>query len=500
MKIRINYPTRVDNPVTYNHFVTTTNNRCDVKQIVNPDSLTIAYNQAIREAIKDGYDILVLAHDDIRLEKDWDIKLNKHFEDDVYDILGFAGSAKINQNLIWWQEKQYLAGIVEHQQEINGKLKKYKTKFSEKHEDIMDVVVIDGLFMAIKLKTLKFHFDELIKGFHFYDVIFCIDNFVMDCKIGVITNINVLHKSIGKLSPEWENNRLKLVESYKELLPLQYNNKIVAKHCYIKGNNKSKVAIIIPTKNKTDLLFQTIDSIIETTYNTDYKIYIADTGSDIEEKQKIKDYIQNHKNNITLIEYDYYNFAKINNDVILNHVDKEYNLVLLCNNDIKLMNNCIDQAVEFYNKNKKTVGTIGIRMYYENNTIQHSGIIVIKQPNGNFAVTHKGLKTYYGYHDDTTEVFGNTGAFLMINKELFFNLKGLNEEYTECFEDVELNLECLICNKKNYIMGSAVAYHYESQTRKEDENMLKRTNHDFQILSKKLNKYEKKFSNFINKF
>jgi hypothetical protein len=46
-----------------------------------------------------------------------------------------------------------------------------------------------------------------------------------------------------------------------------------------------------------------------------------------------------------------------------------------------------------------------------------------------------------------------------------------NESYQNCLEDVELNLQSIINGYNNYYDGNLVAYHYESQTRK-DENKL----------------------------
>jgi GT2 family glycosyltransferase len=40
-----------------------------------------------------------------------------------------------------------------------------------------------------------------------------------------------------------------------------------------------------------------------------------------------------------------------------------------------------------------------------------------------------------------------------------------NEEYIECFEDVELNFNCIINGYKNITCGDMVAYHYESISR-----------------------------------
>lgn len=67
----------------------------------------------------------------------------------------------------------------------------------------------------------------------------------------------------------------------------------------------------------------------------------------------------------------------------------------------------------------------------------------------------------------------------MIERPLFEKFY-FNESYKECFEDVELNLEMLKIGRKNYNVGHAVAYHYESQTRKEDSDSSNKMKEDYQ--------------------
>jgi hypothetical protein len=55
----------------------------------------------------------------------------------------------------------------------------------------------------------------------------------------------------------------------------------------------------------------------------------------------------------------------------------------------------------------------------------------------------------------------------------------LNENYIECFEDVELNLKCIMSNYKNIICNKSVAYHYESQSRDDSNDKLKKMEIDF---------------------
>jgi GT2 family glycosyltransferase len=54
-----------------------------------------------------------------------------------------------------------------------------------------------------------------------------------------------------------------------------------------------------------------------------------------------------------------------------------------------------------------------------------------------------------------------------------------NENYTACFEDVELNVIVKSNGFTNYLCGDCVAYHYESQTRKEDSEDIIKLNNDY---------------------
>ena len=80
------------------------------------------------------------------------------------------------------------------------------------------------------------------------------------------------------------------------------------------------------------------------------------------------------------------------------------------------------------------------------------------------------------------DILGNTAAFMMITKELFQNIGGFDTSYRECFEDLQLNIECINRNKDNIFVGEAVCYHYESQTRNKDEKKARREYEDYSRL------------------
>jgi GT2 family glycosyltransferase len=118
-----------------------------------------------------------------------------------------------------------------------------------------------------------------------------------------------------------------------------------------------------------------------------------------------------------------------------------------------------------YKTNNKT-GTVGCRLHYDDNTLQHSGIYIqLEQIYKTITVTHNNSYSYFNYTIDNKEVAGNTAALMMVRKELFLKIGMFNEIYSHCWEDVELNLNCILMGYVNIICGNSVAFHYESKTR-----------------------------------
>ena len=195
------------------------------------------------------------------------------------------------------------------------------------------------------------------------------------------------------------------------------------------------------------------------------------------------------KDNIKLIEYDYYNFAKINNDVVKNHVTDEFNYLLFCNNDIKILNDVVYKMVSIFNTNH-TTGTVGSRLYYGDNTLQHNGVIIYYNPNNNkIYISHEFLGSYYRSTLSVTENLGNTAALMMTKKTIFNKIMGFSEKYEDCFEDVEYNIMCKSIGLKNIFDGTSVAYHLESQTRNLDSNKLEKQTKDWNKLTQIINKH-----------
>jgi len=431
----------------------------------NEYSLSQLYNRGISESI---YDIIVCCHNDIKLETGWGKKLLKDFEENPeYGIIGKAGSCYFPESGVYWDKiTQTMVGQVYHHPEGQ---KKWLSRYSPKLPFLIPVVTIDGLFISFDKTKIKHTFDDTIGKFHFYDHLFCVPNYLDGVKIGVTSSFEITHQSVGQPNQEFWESKIRFVEKYGDNLPLDLRPERVyvpeIKEKPIK--NIGKVAVIIPTKGKLELLLPCLDSFYEHCNPNLFDIFIADTGSSDEEKIQIKNYIS-LKGNINLIEYDYYNFAKINNDVVKNHINDSYEFLLFCNNDIKLLNNVIYGMLKTFKENPRT-GTVGARLHFEDGTIQHDGVFVTLNKESQLLLGHIGLGNYFNHSIGHKLVVGSTGALLMIKKSIFEKCGYFNEKYTTCFEDVELNLKCIILNHSNIIDSGLVAYHLESQTRGKSE-------------------------------
>jgi GT2 family glycosyltransferase len=432
----------------------------------NQYSLSEVYNKGVSES---KFDIVVCCHNDIKLESGWGKKLLKDFENNPdYGIIGKAGSCYFPESGVYWERMSHtMVGHVYHHPE--GK-NKWINKYSAKLPFLIPVVTIDGLIICFDKTKIKHLFDETIGKFHFYDHLFCLPNYLDGVKIGVTFSFEITHQSVGMPNEEFFQSKEKFLEKFGSHLPLDLKPESIyvpfIKEKPIK--NIGKVAIIIPTKGKVEMLFDCVNSIYQNCNSDLFDVFIADTGSTEEEKNWIKSNIQNI-GNITLIEYDYYNYAKINNDVVKNHIGNDYEFLLFCNNDIKVMNNVIYGMLNIF-KTNNNVGTVGCRLHFGDNTVQHDGVMLFVN-NNNLGITHVGINSYYYYTPNTKSLLGSTAALMMIKKSVFEKLGMFNESYQNCFEDVELNLQSIINGYNNYYDGNLVAYHYESQTRK-NENKL----------------------------
>jgi len=184
----------------------------------NQYSLSEIYNRGIKEYYEKN-SIFVMCHNDIIIKtKNWGKSLLTKYNCTNFDIVGLAGSTYLPESGMWWEDRSKMCGIVGHTDGNNTWISEYSNEIY----NVKDVVLIDGVFMSFNPDTIIHKFDENYKGFHFYDLSFCIPNYLDGCNIGVTTSIRILHKSVGEVNNQWDNNRKQFIKQYKNELSIKH--------------------------------------------------------------------------------------------------------------------------------------------------------------------------------------------------------------------------------------------------------------------------------------
>lgn len=219
--ISIVYCTREKNDKHKEHLLKVCGNpKVEIIEYVNKgESLTKFYNKALLET---SNDIVVFVHDDIIVNtKQLDKRINRMFDKNPeYGIIGVAGTKYLSDTGRWWDKPKFMYGRVSHTHQGKTWLSEYSP---DQNVRIEETVIVDGVFFAVHKNRIKKQFDESVEGFHFYDVDFCFQNHLEDVKVGVTTEIKINHMSIGMTNEQWESNRQKFAEKYKDKLPVRIN-------------------------------------------------------------------------------------------------------------------------------------------------------------------------------------------------------------------------------------------------------------------------------------
>jgi GT2 family glycosyltransferase len=226
------------------------------------------------------------------------------------------------------------------------------------------------------------------------------------------------------------------------------------------------VSIIIPFKDKPELLTMCVESILEkSTYSNFEIIGISNNSSEqaaFDEMTRLESLDQRvkfYEHNVP------FNYSEINNYAVTNFAKGEH--ILLLNNDIEIITpDWIESMLE--HSQREQVGCVGAKLYFPNDTIQHAGIIM--GLGGYAGHSHKMSGRfdpgYFNRLNIVQNVSGVTAACLMIKKSIYDELHGLNEvEFKIAYNDVDFCLRVLESGYLNIFTPFTEAYHHESVSR-----------------------------------
>jgi glycosyltransferase involved in cell wall biosynthesis len=229
------------------------------------------------------------------------------------------------------------------------------------------------------------------------------------------------------------------------------------------------VSLIIPTRDKLELLRGCISSIRDKTTYANYEIIVVDNGSvETETLAYLTELDAEPWGRV--LRYDKpFNYSAINNFA----AERANGSILgLVNNDIEVISpDWLSEMVSW--AAQPDVGCVGAKLYYGNDTIQHAGVIL--GIGGVAGHSHKYFPRDHPGYFSRLKVLQNlsavTAACLLVRKDVFQQLGGLNErDLTVAFNDVDFCLKARQAGYLNVWTPYAELYHLESVSRGHEDN------------------------------
>lgn len=230
------------------------------------------------------------------------------------------------------------------------------------------------------------------------------------------------------------------------------------------------VSIIIPTRDRADLMEVCLDALLTKTTYSNFEVIIVDNGSVENETKHFFDRLPIGK--VRVIRDDSpFNYSRLNNIAVM---DSQGDIICLMNNDIEVLTpDWIEEMLSFVMQ--PDIGCVGARLWYPDGRLQHGGVLLGVGGIANHAhkLIHKGNPGYFGRAILSQSFSAVTAACLMIRRPIWEECDGLDEALAVAFNDVDLCLRVRQLGYRNVWTPYAEMNHYESATRGVEDNPVK---------------------------
>lgn len=220
------------------------------------------------------------------------------------------------------------------------------------------------------------------------------------------------------------------------------------------------VSIIIPIRDRVELLSRCLESIEEKTDYRHFEVIIVDNQS---EEPETLAYLARLSHTVVPLPGPF-NYSHLNN-VGATHARGEF--LLFLNNDTEVIaDEWLTAMIE--HAQRPHVGAVGAKLLYPDRTIQHAGLVLGLRGVAGYACGNlpEEFAGYFGLPQIIRNCGAVTAACMMMRKSVFAEVGGFDENIKVAYNDVDL---CLRIREKGYVIvytPYAVLYHLESATRK----------------------------------
>ena len=240
--------------------------------------------------------------------------------------------------------------------------------------------------------------------------------------------------------------------------------------------NTPKVTIIIPTRDLAKITRKCLESIYQKTTYSNFEVVVVNNNSEKKETFELFDEFKKAHDNFRVIDANFeFNYAKLNN-MAVKQTKSEY--IVLLNNDVEVITpDWLEKMLGY--ASQKHVGAVGAKLLYPDDTVQHGGVVL-----GLGVADH----VYVGLPSDAIVWGGRlsvpynysavTGACLMVSREKWDEVHGLEEKLKVAYNDIDFCLKFLEKGYYNVFVPMVKMYHHESKSRGTDDTSEKKKRFD----------------------
>jgi len=245
------------------------------------------------------------------------------------------------------------------------------------------------------------------------------------------------------------------------------------------------ISVIIVNYNVRYFIEQCILSIIDASKNLNIEIIVVDNNSSDNSCQ----FIQKNYPQIKLISNKInVGFAKANNQGVKIASGK---YILILNPDTVIAEDTLEKVFEFVER-KTNLGITGVKLIDGSGNFLPESKRGIPTPrvsfNKLFGISTKQTGKYYAAHLQENEsgvVDVLVGAFMFLQKSIYNEVKGFDEDYFMYGEDIDLSYKVLKKGYLNYYYPETKIIHYKGESTKKDIIYLKYFHNAMKIFYKK---------------
>ena len=235
--------------------------------------------------------------------------------------------------------------------------------------------------------------------------------------------------------------------------------------CRFSTGERTHVTVVIPTRDRLDLLAPCVDSLYATNAVGGFDVIVVDNGSTKPETHAWLARMGRERENFRVLAADIeFNWSRLNNLAVAEAAGDVF--VFLNNDTVSITDEWLARMAEY--ATRKDVGVVGPLLLFEDGAIQHAGVVV--GYGGRAGHVYSGVRP-----GDASGIFvpptvsrnvaSVTGACLAVSRNVVDMIGGFDEAYRVVCSDTEFCLRAHLAGLNNVYLPEIVLLHHESQSR-----------------------------------